>query len=177
MSDSQPVDKASIQASELRAIDSEVAEGIARTIAPPAVGRPTSYTQEVAIRICEGIARRVPLARLCDEDDSLPALSTVYKWRRDVPEFSELYARAREDQADYLAEDTLTVSDDIDIPSDHKRIMVDTRKWLAAKFRPRHYADKVQTELSGPNGQPVAVITADTDPETAARLYRQLLGQ
>lgn len=35
------------------------------------------------------------------------------------------------------------------------RIEVDARKWFASKFLPKQYGDKVQAELSGPNGGPV----------------------
>ena len=46
------------------------------------MGRPTDYTEELGDFICEGIARKVPLARLCDENDTLPSCRTVYKWLR-----------------------------------------------------------------------------------------------
>jgi hypothetical protein len=32
------------------------------------------------------------------------------------------------------------------------RLMVDTRKWLMSKLAAKKYGDKVQTEISGPEG-------------------------
>lgn len=112
-------------------------------------GRPTDYTKEIGDLICEGIARKVPLARLCDEDDSLPACRTVYAWLRVHDEFQQNYTHAKEDQADYLAEECLDIADDDSLEANDKRIRVDTRKWLASKFKAKKYGDKIQTEHSG----------------------------
>jgi hypothetical protein len=40
------------------------------------------------------------------------------------------------------------------------RLMVDTRKWLMSKLAAKKYGDKVQTEISGPDGG--AIQTAIT---------------
>lgn len=97
----------------------------------------------------------------------MPAVSTVYLWMAKHIEFSESYARAREDQADTLADQILEIADDgrNDTYTDDEgkefvnhdvinrsRLRVDARKWVAAKLKPRKYGDKVSTELSGPNG-------------------------
>lgn len=110
------------------------------------MGRPSDYTEEIGDLICDGIARKVPLARLCDEDDRLPTPRTVYKWLRVHKEFVQNYTRAKEDQADYLVEEALTISDDLDIDAQHKRIMVDTRKWVASRFNAKKYGDKQYIE-------------------------------
>lgn len=112
-------------------------------------GAPTKYTLELADRICEGISRKVPLAKLCDNDDSLPAPRTVYRWLREFPEFCQNYEKAKEDQADFLVDEALEISDDDTIDPAHKRIMVDTRKWVASKFKAKKYGDKIQQEISG----------------------------
>ncbi len=106
------------------------------------MARPTSYTEELGDLICEGVSRKTPLARLCDEDDKLPTPRTVYKWLRKHKEFVQNYTRAKEDQADYLVEEALTISDDLAIDAQHKRIMVDTRKWVASRFNAKKYGDK-----------------------------------
>jgi hypothetical protein len=105
-------------------------------------GRPTDYTEDLGDLVCDGICRKIPLARLCDEDDSLPTPRTVYKWLRVHPEFVQNYTRAKEDQADYLAEECLEIADHDGLEPADKRIRVDTRKWLASKFQPKKYGDK-----------------------------------
>jgi oligoribonuclease (3'-5' exoribonuclease) len=49
----------------------------------------------------------------------------------------------------------IEIADDADIDPHHKRIMVDARKWVAAKLKSRKYGDKVTQEHSGPNGGPI----------------------
>jgi len=128
-------------------------------------GRPTLYTPEIGDKICEGVAQKTPLARLCDEDDSLPAPRTVYAWLRIHPEFQQNYEWAKEDQADYLAEDCLEIADSDEYEPADKRIRVDTRKWLASKFKVKKYGDKVTTEHSGSIG-----LTTLSDEELDAKI-------
>ena len=122
--------------------------------------RPTAYTPELGDLICEGIADKIPLARLCKETEELPSARTVYSWLRTNPEFLQNYEWAKEDQADYLAEDCLGIADDPLLEPADKRIRVDTRKWLASKFKVKKYGDKITTEHAGNIG-----VTSLTDEE------------
>jgi hypothetical protein len=132
------------------------------------VGRPSIYTEALAKRICEQLAKGVPLARICDQDD-MPDYSTVRAWEDDKPEFSALSAHAKRNGTHYLADDSIRIADDPTIDPQHKRIMVDTRLRLIGKWNAKAYGDKVQTELSGPGGGPINVRKADlSDDELAA---------
>jgi hypothetical protein len=73
------------------------------------------------------------------------------------PDAAERYARAREAGMDALADATLAIADDPDVPSDQKRIMVDARKWILSKQAPKRYGDKVDLTHAGPDGG--AIIT------------------
>ena len=143
-----------------------------------AAGRPTVYTPELGDLICEGIARKTPLARLCDESDELPTARTVYTWLRTHDIFLQNYTHAKEDQADYLAEECIHIADNealnpvigpdgqpllvdgkvvyfVDAASiGHARLRVDTRKWAASKFNHKKYGDKVQTDITS-GGKPI----------------------
>ena len=132
-------------------------------------GRPTGYTEELGDLICEGVSRKTPLARLCDENEDLPTPRTVYKWLRTHKEFVQNYTRAKEDQADYLAEECLDIADRVGLEAADKRIMVDTRKWLASKFQPKKYSDKQYIETRD--------ITSEvTDEELNAKIL-ELMGK
>jgi len=132
-------------------------------------GRPTGYTEELGDLICEGVSRKTPLARLCDENEELPTPRTVYKWLRTHKEFVQNYTRAKEDQADYLAEECLDIADKVGLDPADKRIMVDTRKWLASKFQPKKYSDKQYIETKD--------ITSEvTDEELNAKIL-ELMGK
>jgi hypothetical protein len=62
------------------------------------------------------------------------------------------YARAIQAASEPLAEETLEIADDMGIPADQKRVMVDTRKWLLSKRFPKKYGDKVDLTHAGPDG-------------------------
>lgn len=90
----------------------------------------------------------------------MPSLTTVYRWLQDSEEFREMYARAREDQADTLADEIVSIADEqkaaltaegkpYDPDVNRDRLRVDARKWVAAKLKPRKYGDKVDIAHSG----------------------------
>jgi hypothetical protein len=111
-------------------------------------GRPSTYNLDEVKRICGWIASGKPLIDYCKQPYS-PHIDTVYEWRAVHPEFSEMYARAREDQADFLADQLLQIADDSTLDHNDRRIKIDTRKWIASKLKARTYGDKVRTEVSG----------------------------
>jgi hypothetical protein len=141
------------------------------------VGRPSSYTDDIAFEICDRIAEGESLKRIC-ASEGMPGQGTVFRWLAN-PEnavFRESYARAREAQADALFDETLDISDDGsndwmlrnhgDDPEEsgwkvngehiqRSRLRVDTRKWMAGKLAPKKYGDKSAVEVSGKDGGPI----------------------
>lgn len=132
-----------------------------------AVGRPTIYTDELAQLICSRIASGESIRRICKEDE-MPVMSTVMLWLVDGNHsfFSEQYAKARQIQAETLADELFDIADDgsndyssftnSDGEAAYKlngeavarsRLRVDTRKWYLSKVLPR-FADKKE-ESSG----------------------------
>ena len=122
------------------------------------LGRPSDYTAETAAEICERIAEGQSLRRIC-LDDAMPGLRTVLAWLIKHQDFQLQYARARETQADVLADEINDIADDgsrdygVDangnriVDHDHiarARLRVDTRKWVASKLKPRKYGDKLE---------------------------------
>lgn len=107
----------------------------------------------------------------------MPASSTVFVWLTENEAFAEQYARAREAQADYYADEIVDISDDSANDYGFKegedkdgqgakpvflaenvqraKLRVDSRKWVAAKLRPKKYGDFMRNELTGKDGGPV----------------------
>ena len=134
------------------------------------MARPTDYNQEIADKICEAIADGQSLRSICQTED-MPNKATVFRWLDKHKEFGDQYARAREEQAESLADEIVTIADsagnplmvdDIPLLKDgepviyadasavaHARLKVDARKWVASKLKPKKYGDKLQTEHSG----------------------------
>jgi hypothetical protein len=124
------------------------------------VGRPTGYTQDLADSICERLATGESM-RSVSTDKDMPAMSTLFKWLREHEEFSQQYARAKQESADAMAEDILAISDDGENDwalktygnteswitngeaLQRSKLRVDTRKWLMAKMKPKKYGDKL----------------------------------
>jgi hypothetical protein len=120
------------------------------------VGRPSIYSAELTARICERLAIGESLRSIC-RDAEMPDLSTIFVWLAKNPDFSEQYTRAREAQAESHADQLIEIADNPDIDAHHKRIMVDARKWVASKLKPKRYGDKAEIEHSGNVGINVTV--------------------
>ena len=156
------------------------------------VGAPSLYSPELAATICSHIAEGASLRQIAAMD-GMPAMSTIMSWLDGrQPAFVEQYARAREAQADKMAEDILAIADEecTTVRSDkhgskdedgagntevlfdatavaRNRLRVDARKWLASKMAPKKYGDKIQAEVSG-------AVTHLFDPEQAMRMAEML---
>lgn len=130
------------------------------------VGRPTDYSQELADRICEQLAIGKSLRTTCKADD-MPEIRSIFRWLRLYPNFSQQYAKAKEESADALFEETIDIADDgsndwmdnndpdnpgYRLNGEHyqrSRLRVDTRKWMLSKIKPKKYGDKIEHEHSG----------------------------
>jgi len=111
------------------------------------MSRPTDYTEDVGLAICERIADGESLRTICSGDD-MPGRTTVYQWLEAQPTFANHYARARIEQADTLADEIVTIADTA-TDAGLARLQIDARKWVAAKLKPLSYGDKVTTEHTG----------------------------
>lgn len=121
------------------------------------------------------------LRTIC-KSEHLPSIQTFCEWVAEDPALAEQYARARERQADYLAEEIIEIADDNSgdrvtlvndegeeyerIDHEHiqrSRLRVDARKWYASKLAPKRYGDKIQQEISGKDGGPaiLQIVTKD----------------
>ena len=120
---------------------------------PQKGGRPSKYTDTLSMHICERIAAGEPLASIVD-DPKIPAYGTIMRWIEQRPAFRERYVRARDQQADALADQITKIADKALGKSNEEvqasRLMVDARKWVAAKLKPKRYGDRVELE-AGPS--------------------------
>lgn len=123
-------------------------------------GRPSIYSQELADRICSELASGKSMRTVCKPDD-MPSMDTIFRWIREKPEFSEHYAKAKAEAADALVEEMIDIADsgtndwmenhDPDNPGyrangehiQRSRLRVETRKWIAAKLKPKKYGEKL----------------------------------
>ena len=136
-------------------------------------GRPSTYTKETAEKICELLSDGIPLREIC-RMEGMPAWRTVYDWMykddalgEEGAGLSAAIARAREIGYDAMAEECLIIADtpkigfkktfnsgseeDEDsmtvVEEDmlgHRKLQIETRLKLLAKFNPKKYGDRMQ---------------------------------
>lgn len=132
-------------------------------------GRPTKYTPEIARIICEKLSDGIPLRQICRENEGFPAWRTVYDWMWRDAELSASIARARDIGYDALAEECLYIADNLHIGTKkvfssgakegedsmtvteedllgHRKLQIETRLKLLAKFNPKKYGEYKQPE-------------------------------
>jgi hypothetical protein len=130
------------------------------------MGRKTTYTQEIADSICDLLADGVPLREIC-RNDAMPSWRTVYDWKEADKAFAARIARAREVGYDAIAEEAMTIADtpvegvETTVKPDgsveerrgdmlgHRKLQIETRLKLLAKWSPKRYGDKMDVGLSG----------------------------
>lgn len=131
----------------------------------PKAGRPSSFTQEIADEICERIADGESLRSICG-GGAMPNKSTVFRWLGANEIFRDQYARAKEAQAEALADEIVDIADDgqndwMERNAEdnagwvangealqRSRLRVDARKWIASKLLPKKYGDRQQVDVT-----------------------------
>ena len=142
--------------------------------APKAIrGAPTTFTKHIADVICIRISEGESLRKIL-KDEGMPPQSVVYEWLLRHPDFADQYTRAREEQADTLADEIIAIADEspqtvevrdrdgnvLDIKIDsgyvnYQRQRIDARKWTAMKLKPKKYGERVA--LAGDADSPIKV--------------------
>lgn len=125
-------------------------------------GRPSIYTDNLALEICFRLAKGESVLKICRDED-MPNADTIYTWLLDGEhkEFSENYARARNVQAEHLFDEILEIADEA-LPEskagDPKRagakvqaqhVRIDARKWYLSKVLPKKFGDKIDLTSGG----------------------------
>lgn len=148
------------------------------------MARESSFTQEIADKICELIAEGESLRAICSQE-GMPNKGTVLRWLADDERkaFRDQYTRAREAQADALFEEILEIADERanDTFTDENgnertnhevvarsRLRVDARKWMAGKLRPKVYGEKLDLTSSDGSMSPRTMADFYGDAQSGA---------
>lgn len=109
----------------------------------------------------------------------LPSYSSIMAWLDADEKLLDRYTRAKEAQADFMADEILDIADDgsndwmerhdkdgnnvgWQVNGEHvqrSRLRIESRKWLASKLKPKKYGEK--TTLAGDAENPLAVLTME----------------
>lgn len=121
------------------------------------------FTQALFDKICNIIATSsTGIHKACQECGIQH--TTFYNWIQDDAELMNQYVRAREQQAEFLADEIIAIADDgsrdtktirkggevIEVEdlewTNRSKLRVEARKWVAAKLKPKRYGDKVEVD-------------------------------
>lgn len=136
---------------------------------------PRLYDRDALVPdICARLSEGEPLAVICRDLD-IPR-RTVNQWRQDDEEIAAQFDVARDLGYDAIAHECLSIADDgsrdymtladgREVPDhDHisrSKLRIDTRLKLLAKWDPRRYGEKLQQEISGKDGAPLAISVVE----------------
>ena len=138
----------------------KVAAKATKASTPAKTGRPSKYDPAIARVICEQLSEGIPLRQICRDNVGFPAWRTVYDWMGKDEALSASIARARDIGYDAIAEECLLIADtpqfgQKQVMSDegstttvedmlgHRKLQIETRLKLLAKFHPTKYGDKL----------------------------------
>lgn len=119
-------------------------------------------------RICDRIAAGEAVKQItADKKASMTERNFYYMLRAGDDDLFQRYARAREIQADRMAEEIIEIADDatndfmekrgkdgrkkVEFNSENvnrSRLRIDTRKWLAGKLKPKVYGEKQVVDVN-----------------------------
>lgn len=142
----------------------------------------TIFTQELADKICEHLVSGLSLRQI-EALEGMPTKTTILRWLADdrFTSFRDQYARARDMQAEGMADEILEIADDgrndwMEIQNrdgdnigwrvngeavQRSRLRIDARKWLLSKLLPKKYG----TSPPGANGEDWKSGLQDPDPD------------
>lgn len=107
------------------------------------------YDEAIGEEICNRLAAGETLLAICAEKkDGHPSFAQVMAWCRTVPIFAKAYKTARAASADALAEKLQDAAETEPDPS-RARVKCESYKWLASKFKPDVYGEKVDINVNG----------------------------
>lgn len=135
----------------------------------PEPDSPFVAPQPYADEICLWIATGRTLTDYCKQKGK-PSFQNVYEWMEKDADFQARFSRAREVGLDILAEETLGLIDEEPARMDGDKLgrydnaavqwaknRAELRLKLLGKWNPKKYGDKIQQEVTGKGGAPLAV--------------------
>lgn len=119
------------------------------------MGRPSKYSDKLALAISNQVADGATIDEICDKK-TMPCPRTVYRWLTAHDEFCQHYTRARQVKA-ARAFDGINALAKTATPETVQiiRLRVDTLKWSLGRENPSKYGDRQALEVTGADGGPI----------------------
>ena len=114
-------------------------------------------------RILEETSQGASLSQIMAQK-GYPKRNTVYKWLTEDETFANKDAQAREERADKIFEEMIEIADTVELGDtieddgkrttkrtgdmvQHRKLRIDTRKWILSRMNPKKYGDKASVDI------------------------------
>lgn len=114
--------------------------------------------------------------------DGKPSYGTVYDWLEEDAAENSRFAHARDLGEDQIAQECLEIADNTQVGEiitikpdgsqevktadmiEHRKLRIETRLKLLAKWNPRKYGERIQAEHTGPDGGAIQIVSTIPRP-------------
>jgi hypothetical protein len=128
---------------------------------------------QLADLIIEELTSGKPLRQICREQSV--GKSAVYDWLDDDAEFLGRFTRARERGGHEIADQCIEIADDQEEDPASRRVRVETRLKLLAKWHPTRYGEQSKLALTGPDGGAIKTEAVGVSADDMRKLTEALL--
>ena len=114
------------------------------------VGRPSGYSKELCIEICDKVASGKNIKKVLAEKEEYPTFQTWCNWKREYKELFDLYVKSIQDKSEAMDEaidDCMLMLKNGEIDASTANVLIQTLKWKASKYYPKMFGDKVEADI------------------------------
>jgi len=141
------------------------------------MARPSTYNFETCKTICDDVANGFNIKTVLKSNDDYPTFQTWCNWKRENTELFDLYVKAMQDKSESELEEIDYVRDMLkagEIEPSAANVLIQTSKWLASKFYPKMFGDKVDLTSGGEKLQNQSIPLVLSDGRTYEDLKNEL---
>lgn len=116
------------------------------------MARLSEYNFELCQEICEQVAEGLNIKTVLKSKENYPSFQTWCNWKRENQELFDLYVKTMQDKAESEIEEidnVYTLLKNGEIEPSAANVLIQTKKWTAAKFYPKMFGDKVDFTTDG----------------------------
>lgn len=110
------------------------------------MARLTEYDYDLCVEICDLVANGSHIIDALNSNNNYPSWSTFRRWKRDNDELQTLYTRSIQDKSEMVIFEIYQTLKDLKnktIDASQARVLIDTYKWIASKYYPKMFGDKL----------------------------------
>jgi len=116
------------------------------------MARLSEYDFELCKTVCDDVANGFNIKTVLKSNETYPDFSTWCRWKRENEELRNLYVNAMQDKSESEIEEIDYIRDMLkagEIEPSAANVLIQTSKWLASKFYPKMFGDKVDVTTGG----------------------------